>query len=105
MIGWSRRNEEGRRRRARWLASLTRREREEESRYQAYVGRRWAWMSPLFLLSTLAGVRLIGELGVQTEVLGFFAMLAMPLSLVGPFLFIKTKRRWREGRASVSPGP
>ena len=96
MIGWSRRDAEARRRRRRWLESLTPEEREEEALYQSYVGRRLAVTAPACFVSSMALALLAYLLGFRKVSLGF-EVASMPAALVLPFfLFIRTKVRWRE---------
>lgn len=94
MIGWSRRDSESRRRRAAWLSTLTPEERDEEARYQCYVGRRMLVAGPSCFALFLAVAALMYVLGLRRASLAFEAA-SLPAALVIPFfLFIRTKRRW-----------
>lgn len=94
MIGWTRRNDEAKRRRARWYNSLTPEEQELEDRYQAMVDRKFF---PLFfacLLGTLL-LAFVGSKIVPERYLAFFTLWFIWLPFVGPFFFIPTSRTWK----------
>jgi hypothetical protein len=107
MIGWARRDEEDRRRRSAWFASLTPEGQQDEIDYQNYVGRVWFRSAPLFFLGWAlmlfladAGSSVVGQ--VPAVVLG---LSILPGSLTCPFfLCIMTKRAWLAARRRCTSG-
>lgn len=101
MIGWTRRDEEDRRRRAAWFDSLTPEQRRDENEYQDYVGRTLLGSVPLFFFGWMAAAFVADSL---VPVLGMVPLMVVsiswvPGSLVCPFFFcVMTKRAWLAAR-------
>jgi hypothetical protein len=107
MIGWARRDDEGRRRRAAWLATLTPEERRDEADYQDYAARVWFRSAPLFFLGWTLLLLLAGSesahIGRAPAIMIGISLL--PGSMTCPFfLCVMTKRAWLAARRRCTAG-